>query len=66
VDAGTYDGGWISRCGDGWIDWSRGEVCDGSDLGGVTCASFGYHGGVLYCDPASCMTYIIDGCWYYY
>ncbi|MCW5890223.1 MAG: hypothetical protein KIT14_06685 [bacterium] len=34
-------------CGDGRI--SQGEVCDGSDLGGQTCASLGYARGKLRC-----------------
>src|SRR5262245_6614824 len=37
----------LPTCGDGVRNQS--EVCDGADLGAVTCASFGYHAGVLLC-----------------
>lgn len=38
-------------CGNGTIDVDTDptEVCDGSDLGGATCASLGYRGGTLVC-----------------
>lgn len=32
-----------------------GEDCDGTDLGGKTCANFGYTGGTLNCRPISCV-----------
>ena len=38
-------------CGDGILNGA--EVCDGSDLGGETCTSQGFHGGVLACN-ATC------------
>ena len=44
ADAG--DGG--ERCGDGVREGA--EACDGSDLGGASCASLGLGGGVLACD----------------
>ncbi len=40
----------ISVCGDGIIE--GGEDCEGIDLGGATCESLGYPGGVLTCDIA--------------
>ena len=41
-------------CGDGVADTSYAEQCDGSDLGGGTCATYNLDGGPLTCD-ASCM-----------
>ncbi len=35
-------------CGDDEVDW--GEACDGINLDGETCQSFGYAGGTLTCD----------------
>ncbi len=37
------------RCGDGAIQTQYGERCEGTDLGGATCASLGWHGGALAC-----------------
>ncbi len=37
-------------CGDGVIDGT--EQCDGSNLGGQTCQSMGFIGGVLACSPS--------------
>jgi cysteine-rich repeat protein len=37
-------------CGDGSLD--NGEQCDGSNLGGASCASLGYSGGTLSCTTA--------------
>ncbi len=48
-----------SDCGNGAID--SGEACDGSLLGGQTCASFGCSGGTLACD-ASCSGFDLSGC----
>jgi hypothetical protein len=42
--------GATSDCGDGALD--AGEECDEHDLGGATCASFGYIGGELACLPS--------------
>jgi len=36
-------------CGNGVIDVSEGEVCDGSELGGASCNSLGYTSGILTC-----------------
>jgi hypothetical protein len=77
-----YDGGTIAgcnadctvattachRCGDGAINGS--EACDGADLGGQTCADFGFVGSGLRCtgdcvlDPSACATCgngVLDG-----
>ena len=50
-----------STCGNGVLDPSNGEVCDGADLGGATCVSAGHAPGTLACaadcggfDPAGC------------
>ena len=56
-DAAT--GGTFPHCGDGSIN-AAGEQCDGSDLGGETCASLGFLGGTLACD-ASCQ-FDTSGC----
>ena len=39
----------VGRCGDGIIQLLHGEVCDGDELGGVTCISQGWHRGQLAC-----------------
>lgn len=44
-------GGPFPTCGDGTVN-VPGEHCDGSDLGGASCASLGFLGGVLGCSPA--------------
>jgi cysteine-rich repeat protein len=48
-----------SDCGDGIA--SGAEECDGNDLGGDTCMSGGFVGGVLVCDAATC-TLDSSGC----
>ena len=40
------------------------EICDGSDLEGKTCQSFGFDGGTLACNP-NCDGYNTSGCRYY-
>ena len=47
------------ECGDG-VASSR-EICDGADLRGATCASFGLDGGVLACND-SCDGFDLAGC----
>lgn len=47
----------ISECGNGIIE--NGEQCDGTELGGTTCAELGFTDGVLTCDgcgfdPSEC------------
>jgi len=49
-----------TRCGDGRVDLTKGEQCDGDDLAGETCPGLGYHGGDLAC-TAGC-TYDIAPC----
>jgi surface antigen len=44
-------------CGNGAID--NGEQCDGVDLGGASCVSLGFSGGVLGCSDCG---YDTDGC----
>jgi hypothetical protein len=39
-------------CGDGQIQTT--ELCDRMNLNGATCASLGYFGGVLLCNPTTC------------
>jgi len=39
------------RCGDGIIQGSRGEQCDGTALDGQTCMTRGFSAGVLTCSP---------------
>ena len=39
----------VGRCGDGFIQETYGEICDGENLAGETCVSLGYHGGSLVC-----------------
>jgi|GEM_PF-3685396 len=46
-------------CGDGQRD--PGEDCDGNDLGGASCRTRGFNGGILYC--WSDCTYDTGGCW---
>ena len=46
-------------CGNGVKDGT--EVCDGTDLGGATCASLGYDSGTLTC-RANCAGFITMGC----
>jgi len=39
----------FGRCGDGLIQDTYGERCEGTDLGGETCVTLGWHGGELLC-----------------
>ena len=61
VVAASVMGGSLPACGDGSID-VPGEQCDGSDLGGASCASLGFAGGALACngscafDTATCQS----------
>jgi hypothetical protein len=45
-------GGGLPTCGDNAINVA-GEECDGTDLGGQTCASLGFSGGTLACSSCS-------------
>lgn len=42
----------INVCGNGVLEASFAEACDGADLGGATCAEFGFDGGTLSCTSA--------------
>jgi cysteine-rich repeat protein len=44
----------VGYCGDSYINSYAGEQCDGNNLGGADCTLFGFTGGTLQCDPASC------------
>jgi hypothetical protein len=46
-------------CGNGVVE--AGELCDGTALGGATCASRGYSGGSLSCG-ANCLALVESGC----
>lgn len=50
TESGTDTG---SSCGDGEIQ--LGEDCEGVDLQGQTCISLNFRGGVLACDPTTCL-----------
>jgi hypothetical protein len=41
-------------CGDGVLQISRGEQCDGNDFGGRTCSDLMLGSGALGCDPSTC------------
>lgn len=49
--ADAVAGGATPGCGDGTIN-AAGELCDGSDLGGISCGDLGWLGGDLACTPA--------------
>ncbi len=48
-------------CGNGVLDAAIGEVCDGMDLAGATCASTGFTSGTLGCS-ASCRSFDTTQC----
>lgn len=49
-----------AQCGDGRVNMTRGEECDGSDLAGADCVLLGWYRGGLRCDD-SC-TFDTRGC----
>jgi hypothetical protein len=51
VAAALAPGGALPTCGNDAID-TVGEQCDGADLGGASCATFGLPDGTLACDDA--------------
>ena len=56
--SGGVDEAAPAQCGN---DTQEGdEACDGTDLGGASCADFGFDDGVLACDPACSL--ITDAC----
>lgn len=57
LETGGGSGGPVT-CGDGIAN--GGESCDGEDLGGQTCADFGFEEGTLVCD-SEC-NILTDGC----
>ncbi|MBU1244168.1 hypothetical protein KJ612_13270 [Myxococcota bacterium] len=67
VNDGAYGGCMPScrerapHCGDGVIDTSDGEVCDGDALGGVTCGTLGYYAGTTACST-DCGSVLEDAC----
>jgi hypothetical protein len=49
-------------CGDGAIDAANGEVCDGSNVGGLSCTNLGYRPpGSVGCLP-TCLAFDVSGC----
>lgn len=42
----------IPVCGDGEVDATNGEQCDGTNFNGEDCDAFGYNSGSLSCNPA--------------
>ena len=49
------------RCGDGIIQTTYSEVCDGSNLNSQTCTSLGFYGGTLACS-ADCRSLVQTSC----
>ncbi len=49
-------------CGDGVLDKEDGEVCDALALGGASCKSLGYEGGLLQC-LSDCRGFDTSMCW---
>ena len=64
ADVAQYGCSWTetSTCGDGDVDGSNGEECDGTNLNGVTCISSEFDGGTLTCDDATCY-FDFSGCY---
>ncbi|MBU1069911.1 SUMF1/EgtB/PvdO family nonheme iron enzyme [Myxococcota bacterium] len=51
----------VGKCGDGAIQASYGEVCDGANMNGETCETRGYYGGTLACNP-NCLLFTTTDC----
>ncbi len=49
-----------AMCGDGVVN--GGDLCDGGDLGGASCTSFGYASAAGLACNASCDAYVTTGC----
>lgn len=59
----TIDDGSCLYCGNGAVDFSHGEVCDGFNMGGKTCADFGLAPGILNClEGSNCLEFDPSGC----
>jgi hypothetical protein len=48
------------ECGNDTVDPALGEICDGDDLGGGSCADFGFEMGSVTCN--GCVAYDTSGC----
>ena len=53
-------GSFAQTCGNGQV--SGGELCDGANLGGQTCASRGFDAGTLSC-AGNCLSFDTTHCW---
>ena len=51
----------VGRCGDDVRQVEQGEACDGVELSGHTCASFGCRGGAIAC-ASNCRSFDLSGC----
>ncbi len=61
-DCQAFDtNGCAGRCGDGAVQGDAGELCDGTNLGGQTCAGRGFYGGALACN-ADCRGFDESAC----
>lgn len=47
---------YIEPCGNGVVEISKGEQCDGNNLAGLTCSGLGYNSGTLSCFDANAGT----------
>ncbi|MBU1510633.1 hypothetical protein KKD52_09765, partial [Myxococcota bacterium] len=61
ADDCTLDPAGCARCGDGLLQTSQGELCDGDALDGATCETQGQYPGTLAC-AADCAELVLDGC----
>lgn len=59
TDQCFIDGSGCDTCGNNFAE--AGELCDGFDVNGLTCADVGFIGGVLGCEP-DCMDFDVSGC----
>ena len=57
----------IPTCGNGKVETQVGEVCDGTNLNGKTCATIGrgYSGGDTLTCKSDCLDWITTGCYYH-
>ena len=66
-DVGALTNSSSNICGDGRVSPGSGEVCDGANMNGKTCVTYGFSGGSLLCtnactviDTGGCITRIGD------